>query len=357
MSEPDEWSALLWDAVLGDESWEEIPRALATTTGAPTACLLRWQDELHAKSWQHNLDFGLKGDFPSDLLNPETSAVALAMTYVPPGAYLDRRRLMSDQIYEADPSVRELRAQNVYHGLICKLSGRAFTEAGMWIGFHKHQGDACEASAGRFGAWVPLVQRALRARQRLEEAQASEEGCMDMLGHRGVGTVVIDRDLRVRRLNAAAERILAAGDGIGQRRGVLTLASHAAERELRRRVRTLGRSVTSTEALSLPVQRPSGLPAYALDLVPARGLGVEATVLISDPLARLLPDADRLMARFGLTAAEARLARLAPLALSKAQMAEQVGLSENTVRTHLAAARTKLGVRNMVELAVVIARA
>ena len=33
--------------------------------------------------------------------------------------------------------------------------------------------------------------------------------------------------------------------------------------------------------------------------------------------------------------------------LSKAQMAEQVGLSENPVRTHLAAARTKLGVRNL----------
>lgn len=357
MSEPDVWSALLWDAVLGESSWDEIPRAVASTTGAPIACLLRGKADFSVESWQHNLCFDGTGMFPLSILDIERNSIAKALQHVPASRGHDRRRLVSDAVFDRDTSMSPLTEQGTYHGIICKYAGASLIGDGLWIGFHKHQGDACEASAGRFGAWVPLVQRALRARQRLEEAQASEEGCMDMLGHRGVGTVVIDRDLRVRRLNAAAERILAAGDGIGQRRGVLTLVSHAAERELRRRVRTLGRSVTSTGALSLPVQRPSGLPAYALDLVPARGLGIEATVLISDPLARLLPDADRLMARFGLTAAEARLARLAPLALSKAQMAEQVGLSENTVRTHLAAARTKLGVRNMVELAVVIARA
>ena len=112
------------------------------------------------------------------------------------------------------------------------------------------------------------------------------------------------------------------------------------------------------------VPRRSGFAAYLLEVFPAIGAAglpgtarAGAIVVIRDPVAApVLADSDALVSAFGLTPAEARVARLAPLAESKRAVAERLGLSENTVKTHLAAIRGKLGVRNMTELAQVIDR-
>ncbi len=121
---------------------------------------------------------------------------------------------------------------------------------------------------------------------------------------------------------------------------------------------------TDAPAGPIPVPRRSGLAAYLLEVFPAIGVaglpgsGAAAAILvIRDPVAApVLADADALVSAFGLTPAEARVARLAPLAESKRAVAERLGLSENTVKTHLTAIRGKLGVRNMTELAQVIHR-
>jgi DNA-binding CsgD family transcriptional regulator len=165
---------------------------------------------------------------------------------------------------------------------------------------------------------------------------------------------VVDTDLRILDTNAEAERIAQADDGIGTRRGRLTIVSGRAQRALDRRLRTLWQSPAAGDAEALSVARPSGLPDYRLDVVPARGRGF-ATILISDPVSPgRAPDPNRLASRLGLTAAEARVAGLAPLALTKAEIADRLGLSENTVRSHLRSARSKLGARNMVELALIV---
>lgn len=343
-------SALLWDAVLGDLSWNDIPRALAASTGAPFACLLQVHPGFSVESWQHNLVFGGDGVFPSTILDLERNGVAKAMRDRPPGSSLDRRQLVSDLELERDASMAPLIEQGVYHGLIGKLAGRGLTEAGYWIAFPQQGGDGCAPARHRFQSWMQPLQRALRVRSMLDDARETTLSCMDALGGRDIGAVLVDRELRIRGTNAEAERILAARDGIHCRRGALILGSEGAQQTLRQRIRSLWLPPDAGQSGPTRVRRPSGLPDYSVEILPARRGGV-ATVLLSDPMVHALPDVQKLMLRFGLTAAEARVARLSPLAVSKAQIADQVGLSENTVKTHLAAARAKIGARNMVELA------
>jgi DNA-binding CsgD family transcriptional regulator len=182
-----------------------------------------------------------------------------------------------------------------------------------------------------------------------------------------VGVVLVDRGLRIRMANAVAEEILAAGDGIGVAAGRLRVTAPAQREELKARLQAIGRvsdqaGSAGDDALYLP--RPSGLPALSVTMLSGAGMRTEAaapnafaTLVISDPMrGKEQPSAESLSLRFGLTWSEARVARLAPLALSKRQTAERLGLSENTVKSHLANARDKIGARNMSELAVIIGR-
>jgi len=188
-----------------------------------------------------------------------------------------------------------------------------------------------------------------------------------VLARLSVGVVVVDRDLRVRLANAVAEQILSAGDGIGVEAGRLRVTAPAPRRQFQAQLQALGRvsdqaASAGDDAIYLP--RPSGLPALSVTILPGAGIRTKAgipnafaTLVLSDPLrGNDLPSAESLRLRFGLTWSEARVARLAPLALSKRQTAERLGLSENTVKTHLANARDKIGARNMSDFAVIIGR-
>ncbi len=82
-----------------------------------------------------------------------------------------------------------------------------------------------------------------------------------------------------------------------------------------------------------------------------------ATLVLHDPASpAALPDAAFLRTALGYTPAEAEVARLVPLALSKRKMGERLGLTENTIRFHLASMRAKLGARNAAELARIVDR-
>ena len=349
-------AALLWDAVLGDTAWTDVLRAISATTSGSATCLLQARSDLSFDFWFHEFDPG-EPDLLGGLMDPARNPIAAAMHRAPVGVPFDRRQAVSDAIYDSEPPFDYFRRQDIFHGIICKLAGASTTEAAFWVGMPKDSGDECARIAPRFSAWAPLLQRALRARTLLDYAAETEKIYSDALGERAVGVVTVDLDLRIRSCNARAEQILAAEDGIGRRRGVLVVASPGAQRRLRGEAHLLGQARPNRDSAPIRVPRPSGRPDYSVEVLPARRAGVAATLLITDPAERALPDAERLIQRFGFTNGEARAARLATLALSKAQIADRLGLSENTVKSQLAAARNKIGARNALELVTIIQRA
>ena len=356
----DERSAMLWDVVLGDASWSEIVQAISANTAGSAVFFMQGLPGRYFEYWCHNFDDGSRGGTgkPSDLLDPELNSLAIPMNRAPTAFAYDRRDLISDEAYRRDPSMAYLRQRGVFHGMLSKLEGSPSALGGIWIGFSEHRGDDCLAVAEEFKAWLWPLQRALRARSVVRDASECVMCFSDALSNLKVAAVVVDRELQIKKSNSEADRIFSAEDGVICRFGRLVLNSSSRQHELYHRLQCLWLSPGSASSEPVRAARPSGLPDYALDVIPARGGGVFATVIISDPVAtHALPDIQRITQRFDLTASEARVARLVPLALSKAQIAQQLGLSENTVKFHLSSVRAKIGAKNMVELALVIQRA
>ena len=100
-------------------------------------------------------------------------------------------------------------------------------------------------------------------------------------------------------------------------------------------------------APAVSCDRGAACPPASPDPAGAAGLsGVEEIALSPAELAR----EERLRADFGLSAREAQVAVLIAQGRSKAAIARQLYVSENTVRTHAKNAYSKLGVCSKTEL-------
>lgn len=80
-----------------------------------------------------------------------------------------------------------------------------------------------------------------------------------------------------------------------------------------------------------------------------------AAVSIFDSAAGAAPDVRLLTRLFGLTGAEARVAACVAAGIEPARVAQQFGVGIATVRSHIARAFSKLGVRRQAELAQLLA--
>lgn len=252
------------------------------------------------------------------------------------------------------------------------VNGRMFTlarEADLLAGgFATHKGGLVIEGdeVQKLDDLLEHLAHAVRLQNHVNRHRGIAESLQSLLARLSVGVMLLDGDLRILTMNACAELAIAARDGLQAERGRLRLASRVHHGTLAAGVRRLrlGRGSPGSD-LTIGVPRPSGLPVYVLRLFPAGGLGgipgahtACAIITVHDPMAAsYLPDGDSLLHAFGLSPAEAAVARLAPLSLSKKEIAVRLGLSENTVKTHLAAVRAKVGARNTSELALIVSAA
>jgi DNA-binding CsgD family transcriptional regulator len=97
----------------------------------------------------------------------------------------------------------------------------------------------------------------------------------------------------------------------------------------------------------------------AIGFATIRGAGAaRVAVLIDDPAdPDQAPDPVLLSSLFGLSEAEIAVARLVPVLPSRSAIAEAIGLSENTVKTHLSSIRDKVGARSTADLTRILVRA
>jgi DNA-binding CsgD family transcriptional regulator/PAS domain-containing protein len=181
------------------------------------------------------------------------------------------------------------------------------------------------------------------------------------------GALIMDERGRVMQANAAAERLLQRSDGITyDRRGNLQLtAVLPSERPLLSRfiknVIEIARGASSILVGSEPlrISRQSGAPALLILAVPlprppfafweSIGKG-RALVVIVDPSAESHAQAATMQAAFGLTAAEARVALLLASGVTSGKMPALLGLTTDTIKTHLRRCYAKTGTHSQAEL-------
>ncbi len=209
-----------------------------------------------------------------------------------------------------------------------------------------------------FGLLVPHLVRALQMHHRLNGLDRSQRIGFEALEQLGVGVIAATDDGRMLFANGIAMALLRAGHGIVLSHGLLRAQSPAHDIGLQKAIQDAGRmrrgaSRTGGGLIVLP--RAIGEPLSLLVCpAPAAALGSElgaaaAFIFINDPDDRRSPSHAALMAQFGLTPAEARLAAGLLDGAQLEEYAQQTGLSLHTVKAQLKQVFAKTGCTRQAE--------
>ena len=204
----------------------------------------------------------------------------------------------------------------------------------------------------------PHLVRALALGQRLGPAAIPAAGAVEALDLLRHGVLILDDEGRVLHVNRAAERLLAEREGLFHCQGRLRAATPSSSRRLDQTLaRAAGLTGLPAAAGAMALPRAEHGPPLALLAVPIRrelawlGANRPAVCLcVTDPAADPGIPAGQLAAIFGLTVAEAQIARALLDGGDVGEIAERLRLSAHTVRTHLARIRQKTTTHRQSEL-------
>jgi DNA-binding CsgD family transcriptional regulator/PAS domain-containing protein len=194
---------------------------------------------------------------------------------------------------------------------------------------------------------APHLRRMIQLRDQLEEAGHGARLAEDALDQLSFGVLRCEADGRIRFANAAARSMLAAQDGL--RAGpLLECALRGATASLHERLRAVVRGRVPEHALL--VERPSGLGAYRVVVVPLGAASNQALVVVHDPAQREPTLAQRAAALFGLSAAEADLTAGLIDGATLQEIADRRGVRISTVRSQFQSVLAKTGATRQTDL-------
>lgn len=349
------------ESSIDPDQWPETLALLSAFTGADAACLCfnpisRPTQGVH---WLHELDpEGFLGAFrrhARGALQPSMRKLLGSRV----GAILDKREIFTDGEPDDDLANRDLFvSQGLEHGLFCvaQKDRESFSTLILMRGVRRGGIDRRRRRA--LAALSPHLTTALRVYRRIQKAERRVDEMRDTLSSLSIGVLLVGPSLEIRFRNAEAERIMGLGDGIGASGGRLMLGDGNARRRLGDLVERARRRENCAADMDVIVQRPSGAEPFALRVSPvgascgdaADGRSV-AAVFFADPSLRPDPPAAALLrSRFGLTAAEAEVARLALTGISVPEVASKANVTVNTARTQLKAVYAKTGAHSRTDL-------
>jgi DNA-binding CsgD family transcriptional regulator len=209
---------------------------------------------------------------------------------------------------------------------------------------------------------MPHLQQALRIHLRMARLENDRRTSWELVDSLALGVILVSTGGRIVEVNAAAERILRANDGLAKDRdGFL----RAARPEVTRRLRGLIASAAATGAGSgedaggaLALPRPSALRPLQVLVAPVgrdsasrwSAARPAAVVFVSDPEREPELPESRVERLLGLTRTEARVAIALARGATSNEIAERIGVRANTVRWHLKQIYAKTGARRQAEL-------
>lgn len=366
-----EIAGVLYDAALGQVSWAEAGQVLLAAVDGATLTLTGQ----YAPGAPVDV-IEMRGVTPQE--------VALyAEHFMPDDLWRNRaiERRILDRVILGTELVSDLEYQNsriytdfvrpntdVFHGVM--VTGTLPGNGVFSLGIHKprHASPFTPEVAERLQRLLPHLRRAVQLRARLGDAGATGPQVQRAIEQSSHALALLARDGRLVTANAAAERILQGRDGLSLNRGGGLQAAVGADNT---RLQAAVRAAAATTAGDaggasggyIGITRPSGRRNYVLVVSPL-GLGrpdlrpndPAVAVMMSDPDEELRIDERPLMSLFGLTMAEARVTALLTAGRSLAEIAQDLQIGFETVRTHLARARAKTGTSSQVDLVRLVLR-
>jgi DNA-binding CsgD family transcriptional regulator len=201
---------------------------------------------------------------------------------------------------------------------------------------------------------LPHIARALEIRDRLETAQVRTASLVHSLERFNCGVVVLDRTDRILETNSIAEQLLRTGEGVRRTSSGCLKLREPAESQLQNWLKS-GVPPAKSEGL-LCVQRPGTTPLSLL-LTPLPSSSStwlshdpRWLVLLFDPARRISACAKLLERDLGVSTRESEVAARLFEGLSPADIAHQLRVSPETVRTQLKSIFRKTGTLSQAEL-------
>ncbi len=207
---------------------------------------------------------------------------------------------------------------------------------------------------------LPHVRRAAEVRALLRGVLADRTAALEALDTLPAAVVLFDEAGREQFGNRAARDLLARADGLLQDQGVLRCADAQETRALQQaiaRAAGTGARHHDGDEDGVSISRPSGRKPLRVLVAPLHGAHLSelthrcrAMAVITDPEHGPGTDLRMLQRLWGLTATEAQVASGLASGESLAEVAERLGVSHNTARTHLARVLDKTGAHRQQEL-------
>jgi DNA-binding CsgD family transcriptional regulator/PAS domain-containing protein len=210
---------------------------------------------------------------------------------------------------------------------------------------------------------APHLQRALKLTLRIEYLRKQSMALAEALNISATGMLLADAQGHVIFVNPAAARILKEADGLSLRSGRLIVEDPAARRALGGALTRTGLATDRTEmagmegASALLVPRPTERQAYNLLVWPLRlGVGAlpvdapSALIVVTDPVSSSRPPLEALATIYGFTPTETALASRLVEGRTLTESASQLGITMNTVKTHMKQLFAKTNTRRQAEL-------
>jgi len=245
----------------------------------------------------------------------------------------------------------ELRSSAFFHEFLLKndmpffiaawLRKDRLSSATISIQRSRERGPFQQAQRSALDRVIPHLTRALEIKDHVQSLELRAQHWLDAAEASPAGIVLLDRDLRILQASRAAQNLLRDASVIRCEGGHLRLTSPIDERRFRDYLAD-GSGARPNRAAVLSCRRAGRSPLF-LTVAPVSQADefwlrpAPAWILsIRDPES-LRIDVAALAHAFNLTPAEARVAKLLAEGLTPARIAEAVGSSTHTVRTHVRA--------------------
>jgi len=356
-------TGLIYDAVAGPSGWQAFLEAFIHAVKAGHGAFsIRdvERDEFSAVCWH---------GWPEDLMaiyNERYAATDpwnIGAAQIPEGFVGADEAVCPRHVMEPSAAYREFYAPNKgIHGMGGKILASATAQSLIAVVRGVEHGPFGERELGLLRVLMPHLKRAALLYGQFGAMRRQLSMFTDHLDRYSHAYFIADAEGRILYANASAQEIANARDGIALEHGRLAIASTGQGSALRKAVSEIATGKGSLRRMI--IHRPSHRDPYRLILMPVKdsgeiplGVSVPAvSILAIDTSLRPEPDVPLLCELFSFTPAEARVAGKLALGRSLEEIAVELGISLETVRTHAKRALSKTGTDRQGELISLILR-
>jgi DNA-binding CsgD family transcriptional regulator/PAS domain-containing protein len=354
---------LIYDAATEQELWRSVLTEIADRTGSQGGVLFGQSNQVSQVYFSHvgRISEECNRTFQLRHVHNPWSEVMVRRSF-------DRHQLgrvvLSDQIVPLSslrltPFFDEvLSPEDIAHGAMITLASKEDFLAGFNLCRSARQGPLGDEERCFLEGLVPHLRRSLLLGFRLDAYHHLQRAEFHVLDRLAAGVILLDRSTKVVFANAAARALTAGDSAVRLRKSKVTAAWPAHAQRLDQLVESvLGGVPVAT--MSIPHPEDGRLVTVLVTSIRSRDQGrffdlglrdAALLMLIIDPARRTGPPLPMLMDAYWLTPAEAKVAATASSGLTIPEVAAQLGLSPNTVKTHLRRVFGKTGTNGQAEL-------